>query len=370
MGVGLRAPVTPATPLRGLRSPGRGPVRIRPRRVGVSCSGDSSDPYGSPSLGEGPVRALGLGLALGALAVAGDVAPMGAKVGATLVATLAASLRVVGTGDGALVERLGKFHRKLDPGLHLVVPFVEWLSAHDTLREKVLDVHPMECITADNTPLSADAVVYYRITDLYATRYSVEDLVTSIQNLVLTQLRTEVGKLTLDDTFSARQALNAALLAELDAVTPGWGVRITRVVVRDILPAASIKGALEQQMTAERERRAAILRSEGDRMAEVNRAKGAAEAAVLAANAEADARALNAEGLAKAVSGLRQQLSLPSSADAERLYLADAYVRAMQAVGTGPGAHTFFMDPATIPGTLAGVAALLNRSGSDDIKQE
>ena len=312
-----------------------------------------------PSTGEGSVRSLGLVLALGALAVTGDASLARVKVGAAAAALLAASVRVVGQGDGALVERLGRFHRKLDPGLHLVIPFVEWLSATDTLREKVLDVPPMECITADNTPLTADAVVYYRITDLYATRYSVESLVTSIENLVLTQLRTEVGKLTLDDTFSARQALNAALLAELDAVTPGWGVRITRVVVRDILPAASIKGALEQQMTAERERRAAILRSEGDRMAAVNRAKGAAEAAVLEATASADSRALNAAGLARAVACLRSELALPASSDAERLYLADAYVRAMHAVGTGPGANTLFMDPASIPGTLAGVASLL-----------
>merc|ERR1719502_1338015 len=151
------------------------------------------------------------------------------------------------------------------------------------MREQVLDIPPQKAITRDNAPLTADAVVYWRITDAELARYAVQDLVAAIQNLVLTQLRSEIGKLTLDETFSARQKMNAVLQSEATAATAAWGVTVTRVEVRDIIPSKDITNAMEMQMAAERRKRAAVLESEGRRASQVNDAQGAADAAVLAA---------------------------------------------------------------------------------------
>eukprot|EP00193_Tetraselmis_chui_P016607 CAMPEP_0177786476 /NCGR_PEP_ID=MMETSP0491_2-20121128/20947_1 /TAXON_ID=63592 /ORGANISM="Tetraselmis chuii, Strain PLY429" /LENGTH=272 /DNA_ID=CAMNT_0019307697 /DNA_START=463 /DNA_END=1280 /DNA_ORIENTATION=- len=154
---------------------------------------------------------------------------------------------------------------------------------HAQSASKFWTCHHKGASTTDNAPISADAVVYFRIVDSALSRYGVDNLLSAVQNLVLTQLRTEVGRLSLDQTFSARAELNQKLLIELDQATSYWGVKITRVEVRDILPEASIKAALEKQMTAERTKRADILESEGVRMAEVNKATGLADAQILQA---------------------------------------------------------------------------------------
>jgi len=210
---------------------------------------------------------------------------LGAPATAALTLTLwiLRGIKIVAQGNQSLLERLGKYSRCLSPGLHFVLPILETVSYTCTIREQVLDVPPQRCITTDNAPISADAVVYFRIVDSALSRYGVDNLLSAVQNLVLTQLRTEVGRLSLDQTFSARAELNQKLLIELDQATSYWGVKITRVEVRDILPEASIKAALEKQMTAERTKRADILESEGVRMAEVNKATGLADAQILQA---------------------------------------------------------------------------------------
>merc|ERR1719454_2323920 len=210
-------------------------------------------------------------------------------------ALLASGLKLVGTGETQLVERLGKYDRRLDAGLHYTIPLVERTAFQCTMREQVLDIPPQKAITRDNAPLTADAVVYWKIVEPYAARYAVAELKEAIQNLVLTQLRSEIGKLTLDETFSARQKMNAILLADLDKATDAWGVKVTRVEVRDIIPSADITQAMEMQMSAERRKRANVLESEGRRESQVNDAQGAADAAVLEAEAEATRLRLVAE---------------------------------------------------------------------------
>ena len=187
---------------------------------------------------------------------------------------LACSVRIISTGSEALVERLGKFDRRLSPGLNFIVPGLEGVSIRASVREQVLDVPPQPCITSDNAPLSADAVVFFRIRDLALARYAVDDFRACVTNLVLTQLRSEIGQLTLDQTFAARERLNQKLLEEANAVTAGWGVDVTRIEVRDIHPSPEIVSSMEMQMAAERKMRAAILQSEGDRAAQVNAAEG------------------------------------------------------------------------------------------------
>ena len=192
--------------------------------------------------------------------VAKPVAVTDARVALSLGALLAVfrSIKVVQQSDLALVERLGKFHSKLEPGLHFLIPFVDNVRATVTEREQVLDVPPQKCITSDNAPLVADAVVYWKIFDAEKSIYSVANLELAIQNLVLTQLRAEIGKLTLDSTFSAREQINAVLLKDLDLATDPWGVKITRVEVRDIIPNKEILQAMELQMASERKKRAMI----------------------------------------------------------------------------------------------------------------
>ena len=136
-----------------------------------------------------------------------------------LGSVLLSGLKIVGTGESQLIERLGKFSRELPPGLHYTIPIVERTAFACTTREQVLDIPPQKAITRDNAPLTADAVVYWKIIDPQLARYAVKDLIDAIQNLVLTQLRSEIGKLTLDETFSARQKMNAILLADLDKAT-------------------------------------------------------------------------------------------------------------------------------------------------------
>lgn len=169
--------------------------------------------------------------ALRTAAPASNLAPYAALAA---LASVAPSVRIVGTAEVELVERLGAYNRMLRPGLHILIPFVEQVSFKGTTRERVLDIPPKPAITSDNAPLSVDAVVYWRIVDAMKARYEVTDLETAVQNLVTTQLRSEVGKLTLDQTFSARQQINAALLDQLNGATSQWGIEVLRVELQSI----------------------------------------------------------------------------------------------------------------------------------------
>ncbi|MEL6138184.1 MAG: SPFH domain-containing protein, partial [Cyanobacteria bacterium J06628_6] len=172
----------------------------------------------------------------------------------------AGSVRIINQGDEALVESLGKYNgRKLRPGLNFTTPFVDKVVYKQTIREKVLDVPPQQCITRDNVSITVDAVVYWRIVDLEKACYKVENLQSAMVNLVLTQIRSEMGKLELDETFTARSEINELLLRELDISTDPWGVKVTRVELRDIVPSKAVQDSMELQMAAERRKRAAIL---------------------------------------------------------------------------------------------------------------
>jgi regulator of protease activity HflC (stomatin/prohibitin superfamily) len=228
-------------------------------------------------------------------------------------------LQVVTSGDECLVERFGKYHRKLGPGWHFVFKPFEVVSFRATTREQVLDVPPQQCYTLDNAPIRADAVVFMRINHIEMAKYQVEDVMGAILNLCLTQLREEVGKLTLDESFSSRERINKELLKDLNAVTATWGVTITRVELQNMEPSKDILAAMELQMAAERKKRAAILRSEGERSTLINEAEGKAAAAVadaeaqrktvlLRAQAEAERQKIEAEGLRNAISVVAKTL--------------------------------------------------------------
>lgn len=295
---------------------------------------------------------------------------------------IAGSVKIVNQGNEALVERLGSYDKKLAPGLNFVTPFIDRVVYRETIREKVLDIPPQQCITRDNVSITVDAVVYWRIVDMEKAYYKVENLRLAMTNLVLTQIRAEMGRLELDETFTAREQINETLLRELDIATDPWGVKVTRVELRDIVPSKAVQESMELQMSAERRKRAAILTSEGERESVVNSARGQADAQVLAAEAQQKAVILRAEAEQKATilkaQAERQQQVLkaqataeaihivnqalksdPGAADAGKVLLALGYLDMSTTIGQSDSSKVMFMDPRSIPATLQGMLSMV-----------
>ncbi|MAV10424.1 MAG: paraslipin [Synechococcus sp. MED850] len=284
-----------------------------------------------------------------------------------LLALGSGSVKITSGGRSRLVERLGKYDREMQPGLSFVLPVVEKVVSYESLKERVLDIPPQQCITRDNVSIQVDAVVYWQLLEHSRAYYAVDDLQAAMVNLVLTQIRAEMGKLVLDQTFTTRTEVNELLLRELDEATDPWGVKVTRVEMRDILPSPGVKQAMEAQMTAEREKRAAILRSEGEKESQLNEARGKAEALVLDAKAQQEALLLDAEAKAKQQKLLSQAKaeaaleiasaleSNPKADEAMRLLLAKDWMAMGQQMADAPSGSVLMVDPQS-PASL--IAAL------------
>ena len=284
---------------------------------------------------------------------------------------IAGSTRIVKTGEQALVENLGIYKRKLDPGLNFLVPFLDKVVYQETIRERVLDIPPQPCITRDNVSITVDAVVYWRIMDLEKAYYKVQNIQAAMVNLVLTQIRAEVGKLELDETFTARAQLSIILLEELDEATDPWGVKVTRIELRDIIPAQAVQEAMELQMSAERKKRAAILNSEGEKEAAVNSARGRAEAQILQAEAQQKAivlkaqadrqqQVLRAQATAESLQIIGKVLQTdPQAKEALQFVLAQNYIDMGMTIGASNSSKVMFMDPKTIPASIEGMKAIV-----------
>ena len=281
------------------------------------------------------------------------------------------SVKIVNEKNEYLIERLGSYNKKLSPGLNFVFPFIDRVVYRETIREKVIDIPPQSCITKDNVSITVDAVVYWRIMDMEKAYYKVENLQSAMVNLVLTQIRSEIGKLELDETFTARTEINEILLRELDISTDPWGVKVTRVELRDIMPSKAVQDSMELQMAAERKKRAAILTSEGERDSAINSAQGQAEsrvleaeaqkkAEILKAEAERQQQILKAEAIAKAVDILTQKLqSDPNAREALQFLLAQNYLDMGVKIGSSESSKVMFMDPRNIVSTLEGVRSVV-----------
>ena len=285
-------------------------------------------------------------------------------------------VKVTSSSRSMLVERLGKYDRELRPGLSLVIPGLERVVSHESLKERVLDIPPQQCITRDNVSIEVDAVVYWQLLEHARAYYGVDNLQAAMVNLVLTQIRAEMGKLDLDQTFTTRQEVNETLLKELDQATDPWGVKVTRVELRDIQPSKGVQQAMEQQMTAEREKRAAVLRSEGERESQVNAARGRAEALVLDAKAKQEAVLLDADAqakqqllLAKARAESATQLAAvieahPAAAEGLRLLLARDWMAMGQQMAAAQGGSVLMVDPQSPASLLAALKGLQEKGGS------
>ena len=279
-------------------------------------------------------------------------------------------VKVTSSSRSMLVERLGKYNRQLSPGLSLVIPGLERVVSHESLKERVLDIPPQQCITRDNVSIEVDAVVYWQLLEHARAYYAVDNLQAAMVNLVLTQIRAEMGRLDLDQTFTTRSDVNEVLLQELDQATDPWGVKVTRVELRDIKPTKGVQQAMEQQMTAEREKRAAVLRSEGERESQVNAARGRAEALVLDAKAkqealllEADAQAKQQLLLAQARAAAANELATviethPAAAESLRLLLAKDWMAMGEKLVNAPAGSVLMVDPQSPASLLAALKGL------------
>ena len=205
------------------------------------------------------------------------------------------AINIVRPFQRGVVERLGKYYRKLEPGLRIIIPFIDTMRKVD-MREQVIDVPPQEVITKDNAAVTVDAIIYFKITDPFKVVYNIEDFELASLKLAQTNLRNEIGNLDLDQTLTSREKINTELRLILDEATDAWGIKVTRVEIQRIEPPTDITDAMSRQMKAEREKRAAILESEGVKQSAILKAEGARQAAILEAEGERQAAILTAEG--------------------------------------------------------------------------
>ena len=211
------------------------------------------------------------------------------------------SIKIVKQAEVYIIERLGKYHKIADAGLTIIVPFIDHVRSVVSLKQQTMDIPPQGVITKDNVTITIDTVVFYKITDPAKAVYEIQSLRKGIEYLAITTIRDIVGKMDLDQTFSSRDMINDQLRLILDEATDQWGCRVDRVEIKDITPPADIRDAMEKQMNAERNKRAAILQAEGERQSAITIAEGQKEASILAAEADREAKIRRAAGEAEAI---------------------------------------------------------------------
>lgn len=226
-----------------------------------------------------------------------------------VLVALTKSVTIIHQAEKGIVERFGRYKETLDPGLRFLMPFVDSLRARIDMRETVLDIEPQAVITKDNVGITVDAVVYYYVTDAKAVRYEVANFYVAISKLAQTNLRNLVGDMSLDETLGSRERINSSLRTTLDEATDKWGVKVTRVEVKEILPPNDITEAMSKQMKAEREKRATILDAEAYRQKKILEAEGDKQNAILVAEGARQSAILRAEGEAKAIENVSKAAS-------------------------------------------------------------
>ena len=256
-----------------------------------------------------------------------------------LVAIAASGVKIIPQSRAYVVERLGAYHRTMQTGLHYVIPFIERVANNVSLKEIVKDFPPQPVITKYNVTMQIDTVVYFQITDSKLYTYGIENPVNAIENLTATTLRNIIGELELDETLTSRDVINTKMRSILDEATDPWGVKVTRVEVKNILPPRDIQESMEKQMRAERERREAILKAEGEKKSAILIAEGEKESTILRADAEKEAKIRAAEGEAEAIIKIQeataQGLRLLKSADMNEAVLKLKSYEAMVEVANG-----------------------------------
>lgn len=257
----------------------------------------------------------------------------------TVVGATVGSVRRVTQGNEALVERLGRYHRKLAPGLNFgVFPIIDEVVVEASTRERTLDIKPSGVITSDSVTLRIDAVIFWRIIDLFSAHYEIENVEEALTNLVTTTLRSKIGEMNLQETYSSREEINKALLESLDEATEPWGVKVTRVEIQDIELPEELRKSLEQERAAQSRKRAAIEEAEGKQKAAIAEAEGQRQAAIL-----------NAEAIAESVKRIADAMPTQASPQEILRYLVmQRYVEANLELGQSQNSKVVFMNPRDI----------------------
>src|SRR3954447_15444188 len=283
-----------------------------------------------------------------------------------VIVTIALGVRTIPQGYAYTVERFGRYSRTLGAGLGLIVPYVERIGHKLNVMEQVIDVPSQEAFTRDNAGVRIDAAAFFQILDAARASYEVSNLQQALLTLTMTNIRTVVGSMDLDQLLSHRDEINERLLRVVDAAASPWGAKVTRVEIKDIVPPADLAGAMARQMKAEREKRAAVLEAEGLRQAAILRAQGDKEAQILAAEGrreaafrDAEARERSAEAEAKATTLVSDAISRGDLA-AANFRVAEKYIDAIRSLATAPNQKVVIVpiEAAGLAGTLGGIAEL------------
>lgn len=269
-----------------------------------------------------------------------------------VVVTLARAVRIVPQATALIVERLGRYSRTLDAGLHLLIPFIDRVRAQVDLREQVVSFPPQPVITSDNLVVSIDTVIYFQVTDPKSAVYEIYNYITGIEQLTVTTLRNVIGSMDLEQTLTSRDQINGQLRGVLDEATGRWGIRVNRVELKSIDPPPSVQGSMEQQMRAERDRRAAILTAEGFKQSQILTAEGEKQASILRAEGEAQSAILRAEGEARAI---LQVFDAVHRGDADPKLLAYQYLQMLPRIADG-ASNKVWVIPGELTTALQGIA--------------
>jgi len=291
--------------------------------------------------------------------------PIGIAV--LVVIIILKAIKAVPQGMEYTVELFGKYTKTLKPGLSFIIPFVESIGYKMNMRERVIDIPSQDVITKDNAMVTADAVVFIQVVDARSAAYEVNNLDNAIKNLCLTNVRTVVGSMDLDEVLSRRDEINAKLLTVIDSATDPWGTKVTRIEIKDLSPPHDITQAMNKQMKAEREKRADILMAEGQKQSQILKAEGEKEAAVReaegrrqAAFLDAEAREREAEAEAKATEMVSTAIA-KGDVNAVNYFVAQDYVKAFESLANSPNQKTVIVpaELSSLAATVGGVSALL-----------
>jgi len=247
-------------------------------------------------------------------------------IGAILVIlfiAIVSSIKIVNTGYVYILERLGQFYKVLEPGWHFTIPFIDFVKRKISTKQQILDIEPQSVITKDNVKISIDNVIFYKVMNPKDAVYNIENYTHGIVYSTITNMRNIVGDMTLDEVLSGRDKINSKLLQIIDEITDAYGIKILSVEIKNIMPPAEIQNAMEKQMKAERDKRAAILQAEGQKQAQIERAEGEKQAKILAAEAEKEANIRRAEGLRESqlleAEGKAKAIALIAQAEADAI---------------------------------------------------